>query len=397
MIKFIKSISSSIWILITAQGIGLTTLNINMIVVGLAGLLIAPEPWLATVPLSLQFVSSMLSTLPSSLAMGRLGRRPIFLLGVGLITLGMVGQGLSMVYGSFLSFCLSSLLVGAAHGIAQFYRYAAADSVAEDQKSVVVSLVLAGGLVAALLSGNIVKNSVHLFPGAVYAGCFFVGAGLQVIAAIALMRLNLGRPSATGGAGRKMAVLFKSPRFIAGLIAAALGYSVMVFMMTAAPLQIVRVSQLGDDANATVIQWHVLAMFAPSFFTGSLIKRYGVHQVLLSGVALYVVAVFMALNGTSFWHYFFVLLIIGCGWNTLYIGGSSIIAAIATPQERSRVQGITDFIITFCIAVSSLTAGALHYLIGWQAMAKLVLIPVAMIMLAIVFMMVSERRPAHSI
>ncbi|MCE2517920.1 MAG: MFS transporter, partial [Alphaproteobacteria bacterium] len=175
---------------------------------------------------------------------------------------------------------------------------------------------------------------------------------------------------------------------------AALGYSVMSFMMTAAPLQIVSVSQLGDGANATVIQWHVIAMFAPSFFTGSLIKRYGVERVMLVGIALYLASVVIALNGTSFWHYFIVLALIGGGWNTLYVGGSSIVAAIASPQERPKVQGVTDFIITFCVAAASLTAGAMHYLVGWEMMAKLVLIPVGVITVAIVAMMRAERKPA---
>ncbi|MCE2516959.1 MAG: MFS transporter, partial [Alphaproteobacteria bacterium] len=169
MINFIKLISGNVWLLVMAQGIGMTTLNVNIIVVGLSGLLIAPEPWLATVPLSLQFVTSMLTTLPASLAMGRFGRKPVFLFGIVVIALGMAGQGLALVYSSFLGFTLSSLLVGVAHGIGQFYRYAAADQVDEEQKSVVLSLVLAGGLVAALLGASIVKNSISFYPGVVYA------------------------------------------------------------------------------------------------------------------------------------------------------------------------------------------------------------------------------------
>lgn len=390
MIKFIQSIGMNIWLLVTAQGIGMTTLNINIIVVGLAGLQIAPEPWLATVPLSLQFVASMLTTLPASMAMGRKGRKMIFLIGILLIALGMAGQGVFLIMGNFIGFCLSSLLVGMAHAIGQFYRYAAADGVEEDQKSVVLSLVLAGGLMAAFLGGFIVRNSIALYPTAIYAGCFFAGAALQGVAAMVLINLKEIKPALISAGGRGLRVFFKTPRFVAGTIAAALGYSVMSFMMTAAPLQIVSVSELSNHANATVIQWHVIAMFAPSFFTGHLIKIYGVERVMLSGCALYLMAVGLALNGTSFWHYFVVLALIGVGWNTLYIGGSSIIAGIATPQERPKVQGITDFIITFCVALSSLTAGALHYLVGWQVMAQLVLVPVAVIVLAIIIMRASE-------
>ncbi|MGU9962415.1 MAG: MFS transporter [Candidatus Puniceispirillales bacterium WSBS_2018_MAG_OTU23] len=392
MVNFIKSISRNVWLLVLAQGIGMTTLNVNIIVVGLSGLLIAPEPWMATVPLSLQFVASMLATLPASLAMGKFGRKPIFMLGVLFITIGMAGQGLAMVYGSFPWFIFASLLVGVAHGIGQYYRYAAADSVAEDQKSVVVSLVIGGGLIAALFGAFIVKNSITFYPDVVYAGCFFAGAGLQVFAAIILIQLDLGKPLKTISGGRPLAMFFKNPRFITAITAAGLGYGVMSFMMTAAPLQIVSVSQLGDGANATVIQWHVIAMFAPSFFMGSLIKRFGVERVMFSGLLLYIFSVVIALNGTSFWHYFIVLALIGGGWNTLYVGGSSIIAAIAEPIERSKVQGIADFIIIFIVAASSLTAGALHFLVGWEAMAKLVLIPIAIIALMITVMIASEHR-----
>ena len=392
MLNFIASIPSNVWLLVLAQGLGMTTLNVNIIVVGLAGLMIAPEPWLATLPLSLQFVSSMLTTLPASLAMGRFGRRPVFLFGIVMTTLGMLGQGFALIQGNFLFFVGAALLVGISHGIGQFYRYAAADNVGDDQKSVVVSLVLAGGLMAAFLGSTIATSSLTLYPEVIYAGCFFAAAGLQVISGLVIAQINIPKPEHVQHSGRPLSQFFGMPRFVTGIIAAGLGYAVMTFMMTAAPLQIVSVSKLGDAANALVIQWHVVAMFAPSFFMGVLIKKYGVERIMFTGLMLYIIAATIALNGTSFWHYFLVLALIGGGWNTLYVGGSSIIAAIATPQERPKVQGTADFIITVLIAVASLSAGALHFLIGWQAMAKLLLIPVAIIACLIVVTMVSERR-----
>ncbi len=374
----------------------MTTLNINMIIVGLSGLAIAPVPWLATVPLSLQFVASMLSTLPASILMGKIGRRPVFLAGIALFAIGMTGLGLSLIAKNFIAFMVCSLLVGMAHGINQFYRYAAADSVEEDQKPVVVSIVLAGGLVAAFLGTAIVKNSITLYPETIYAGCFFAAAALQIIAFPILLRLNIPKPAplpANEKADiRPLTIFFKMPRFQAGLVGAALGYAVMSFMMTAAPLQIVSVSKFSDAANATVIQWHVIAMFAPSFFTGGLIKRFGVERVMGFGLILYTAAIVIALNGFTFWHYFVVLALIGGGWNTLYVGGSSVIAAIATPQERAKVQGISDFIITFSVAAASLSAGAMHYLTGWQMMSKLTLIPIVIIAVMIGLMVVDARR-----
>ena len=374
----------------------MTTLNVNIIIVGLSGLAIAPEAWLATLPLSLQFVASMLSTLPASMAMGRFGRKPIFIIALFLFAIGMIGLGVSLIAKHFTAFMISSILVGMAHGINQFYRYAAADSVEENEKPVVVSLVLAGGLIAAIFGTAIVKNTITLYPETIYAGCFFAAASLQILALPVLLKLDIVKPTEQNGASqhgaRPISAFFKIPRYLVGLIGAALGYSVMSFMMTAAPLQIVSVSKLSDAANATVIQWHVIAMFAPSFFTGALIKRFNVQRVMGVGLVLYVAAIIIALNGFTFWHYFIVLALIGSGWNTLYVGGSSIVAAIATPEERPRVQGVTDFLITFSVATASLSAGAMHYVFGWQVMAKLTLIPIVIIGMMIAYMVFEERK-----
>ena len=392
MFQFIASIPRNVWLLVMAQGLGMTTLNVNIIVVGLAGLMIAPEPWLATLPLSLQFVSSMLTTLPASLAMGRFGRKPVFLFGIGMTFLGMMGQGIALIMGNFILFVAAALIVGVSHGIGQFYRYAAADNVEDEQKSVVVSLVLAGGLMAAFLGSTIATSSLMLYPEVIYAGCFFAAAAIQAISAIFIGQVQIPKPKPVTHSGRSLGTFFTMPRFIAGIVASAFGYAIMTFMMTATPLQIVSVSKLSDAANATVIQWHVVAMFAPSFFTGSLIKRFGVERVLTTGVLLYLAAVFVALQGTDFWHYFIALALIGGGWNAFYVGGSSIIAAIAEASERPKVQGVADFIITLSISIASLSAGALHFLVGWQAMAKLALIPLLAIVMAMIFMMVSEKR-----
>ena len=372
----------------------MTTLNINIIIVGLAGLVVAPEPWLATLPLSLMFVASMLTTLPASLLMGRIGRKPVFVAGILLIATGMAGQGASLLAGSFAGFAASAMLVGSAHGIAQFYRYAAADSVDEDKKPVVVSLVLAGGLIAAFAGASIVNRTLGLLPGPAYASCFFAAALLQCLSLVVILGIRTPPFRRPEGSGRPLAAFFRMPRFVSGLVAAALGYSVMTFLMTAAPLQIVTVSGLSDADNALVIQWHVIAMFAPSFFTGFLIRRFGANRIILTGLAFYGVAVAVLLSGTHFWHYFIVLMLVGFGWNALFATGSAVIAASAEPEERGKVQGMSDFIITMAIAISSLSAGSLHYLVGWEAMGLGSLLPVAVILLVTLTVVAGERRQA---
>jgi MFS family permease len=178
---------------------------------------------------------------------------------------------------------------------------------------------------------------------------------------------------------RPLSDFLKMPRYLSGLTAAALGYAVMTFLMTAAPLQIVSVSKLSDAANAIIIQWHVFAMFIPSFFTGFLIRRFGEAGMIISGLLFYIASVVVLLQGFTFWHYFSVLLLVGFGWNALYVTGSAIVASVTTPEERAKVQGFSDFIVTMALTVASLSAGALHYLIGWQLMGWGVLLPVMVI------------------
>ena len=366
-------------LLFLTQGLFMTSVNINIILSGLAGLTIAPEPWLATVPVSFGFVASMLTTMPASLLMGKFGRKPIFMAGSVILFFGMIVQMQALLAGHFIGFMVGALMIGAAHGIAQFYRYAAADALPEERKSVAVSLVLAGGLIAAFAGATIVKATIGWFDGAAYASCFLAAAVLQLPSLVLISLLKIPPVEVTHQPKRPLSRFLRMPRYLSGVTSAALGYAVMSFLMTAAPLQIVSVSQLSDADNATIIQWHVFAMFIPSFFTGFLIRRFGEVGMTISGLLFYVAAVTVLLQGFTFWHYFSVLLLVGFGWNALFVTGSSIIASVASPEERATVQGFSDFMVTTAITISALSAGALHYLIGWRLMGWGVLLPVSII------------------
>ena len=366
-------------LLFLTQGLFMTSVNINIIVSGLAGLAIAPEPWLATLPISGGFIASMLTTMPASLLMGKYGRKPVFMAGAVLLFLGMMVQMQMLLAGNFTGYMAGALMIGGAHGIAQFYRYAAADALPEERKSVAVSLVLAGGLIAAFAGATIVKMSLGWFGGSIYASCFLAAGVLQLPTLLLLAGLKIPPVEKTEQVKRSLSRFLRMPRYLSGLTAAALGYAVMSFLMTAAPLQIVSVSKLSDAANATVIQWHVFAMFIPSFFTGFLIRRVGEFGMILSGLLLYVAAVVVLLQGFSFWHYFTVLMLVGFGWNALFVTGSAIVASVASPEERAKVQGFSDFMVTMAISASALSAGALHYLIGWRMMGWAALLPVGII------------------
>ncbi|MBL6604474.1 MAG: MFS transporter [Alphaproteobacteria bacterium] len=380
MLKPYLSMPPTVWRMTIAQGLSMSVMNINIINTGLAGALLAPALWMATLPLSLQFVAVIMATLPASLLMARFGRGPVFIIGVCIALTATLIQGLALIRGDFTLFISGSVLLGFSHGTAQFYRYAAADAVAVADKPKAVSFVLLGGLFAAFVGPEIAYRFVGAVDGAPYAGAFFGAAGVQFFAFFALAGLDIPPPDRRGSAGRPLSAFFATASFRLGLVVAALGYACMSFLMTATPLQIVNISQLGTEENARVIQWHVIAMFAPSFFTGLLVSKFGVRWMIVLGALLYGLVAVFALAGNSFWHYFAALFLLGLGWNFLFVTGTTLIARIAKPVERGRVQGVSDLVIFACVAIASLSAGVLHSAIGWDGLVLSCLLPMGLIM-----------------
>ena len=368
-----------------AQALSMTTMNVNIINTALVGIVLAPVAWLATLGLSLQFVAMMLTTLPASLLMVRLGRRPVFIGGVLIAAIGACLQGTAIIIDSFQLFCAGSMALGIAHGCASFYRYAATDCAAEDDKPKAISYVLAGGLLAALFGPEIARNTVDWVPGYLYAGCYFSVSVVQIVSLLALAGVKIPKPVQSRSGGRPLGVFVKNPVYIVGMVCASIGFALMTYFMTATPLQVVNVAQLGTSANATIIQWHVVAMFAPSFFTGSLIQRFGMIKILSAGLLAYIVAIVMALAGDKFMHYFTALFLLGLGWNFLYIGGSTLVARVATAEERGRVQGAADLATTSLVALASLTAGGLHSQFGWDVLVLSGCVPIGILACALVW------------
>jgi MFS family permease len=333
--------------------------------------------------------------LASVIADGAIWPSAGFMGGVMIAAVSAFTQGIAILISNFWLFCVASMFLGIAHGCAGFYRYAAADSAEESQKPKAISYVLAGGLLAAFMGPEIARNTVDFVPGHLYAGCFFSVAAVQLVSLGFLSGVKIPKPELTGSGGRPIGRFFKMPIFVVGVISAAIGYAMMSYMMTATPLQVVNVAKLGTSANATIIQWHVVAMFAPAFFTGNLIARFGAPIILTSGVLIYLAAIASALLGDGFWWYFVALACMGLGWNFLYIGGSSLVASVANPEERGRVQGIADLVTTTSVATASLAAGALHSQFGWEVMVLSALGPVMIIAMALAWLGM-VRRPYHA-
>ena len=377
-----------------AQALSMTSMNVNIINTALVGVLLAPVAWLATLPLSLQFITSMLVTLPASLLMARFGRRPVMIAGVLISSMSTTCLGVAVLIGDFLLFCGGSMGLGMAMGIASYYRYAAADGVPTVQRPKAIAYVLAGGLAAALLGPEIARRTVDLVPEALYAGCFFTVALVQLLSVIALAGIRIEIPKRSPGGGRPIGVFLRMPVFVVGVICCAIGYALMSYLMTATPLQVVNVARLGTSANATIIQWHVVAMFLPSFFTGNIIARVGVLRVLWAGVACYMLTIILAVGAIGFWSYWTALLTLGLGWNFLYVGGTSLVAKIAEPEERGRVQGFADLATMTTVATASLSAGAIHSQFGWDYVALAALGPVAVVVVALGWLGLAQKRQA---
>ena len=378
--------------LAAAQALSMTTMNINIINTALVGVLIAPVPWLATLALSLQFLTSMMTTLPASLLMARFGRRPVMIAGVLISSLSTLMQAIAVLRDDFIMFCAGGMGLGVALGIASYYRYAAADGVPVALRPKAISLVLAGGLAAALMGPEIAKRTVELVPNALYAGCFFTAALVQLLSIPILAGLKIETPSRETGSGRPIGDFLRMPVYVVGVVCCAVGYALMSYLMTATPLQVVNVAKLGTSANATIIQWHVVAMFLPSFFTGSVSGRFGAFRILWAGVGFYLCSLVLALGAGGFWGYWLALASAGLGWNALFVGGTSLVTRVAEPVERGRVQGFADLMTMTTVATASLLAGAIHSQLGWEALTMAALAPLSIVALAIGWLAVVARK-----
>ena len=370
-------------ILSVAQGLSITTTNINMINTGLVGTNLSANSALATLPLSIQFLTIALSLIPVSLLMGKFGRRPMFLFGAFSAFIGCLIIAFSIYDRSFLLFIIGSVLLGISQANQQFYRYAAADNVSTNLKSKAISLVLAGGLIAAFIGPEISKYSFDFFPDYIYLASYLLAALIQIINFVILIFIKIDKPPPNKNLARPLSNILVQKNLMIAILAAAVGYSLMSFIMTATPLQIVNVCKLGDEVSATVIQWHVIAMFAPSFFTGFIIMKFGNKNVMLVGVLLYVISISFTIIGQTFLNFWISLFLCGLGWNFLYVGGSDVIAKSASHEERPKVQGVTDFIIFTFVATGSFLAGVLHTSLGWELMMIYTSVPIIILFVSI--------------
>ncbi|MGC3982398.1 MAG: MFS transporter [Steroidobacteraceae bacterium] len=372
------------------------TASVAMVAVGgLVGLQLAPDPRLATLPLGMVMVAATASMIPAALFMQRYGRRMGFLLGC---VLGMASGAVataSVLLHSFNLFLIANALLGVYGAFAGYYRFAAADAVSLDFRSQALSWVVAGGVVAAVLGPAIVRYSSGVAPELTSFLIPFVAMIVLGLIALALVsRLHIPHATATtsadAGEARPLQTIMQQPVFLAALASTTIGFAVMVMVMTATPIAM-KLCGLPLSASTNVIQWHVLGMFVPSFFTGKLIQRVGVLPIIVTGALLFAAQVAINLSGVAYGNFVTALILLGVGWNFLFIGGSTLLTQNYRPSERTRTQAAHDFIVYGLSSAASLGAGGLLTALGWHAV-NLVALPAVLLVLVAVGNLLWQRR-----
>lgn len=382
----------NVLLLASTQALFQTASVMVMTLSGLAGMQLAPDKSLATLPIAMMMVAAAATMIPAAMLMQRYGRKAGFLLGTSLGILAGLTSAWAIWLNSFWLFVAGNMLVGGYQGFAQYYRFAAADVASGDFRSRAISWVVAGGVVAAVAGPNIARFTQGLGP-LPFMVSFFALSVLSGLALLVVTRMTIPPVvvAQVSGPARPLAQIMMQPVFITALIGSSVGYAVMVMVMTATPMAM-QICGQSLDASASVIQWHVLGMFLPSFFTGNLIRRYGVLPMMALGTVLLAGHVAVALSGIEFLHFVSGLVLLGVGWNFLFIGGTTLLTEAYRPTERAKAQAAHDFLMFGSVSLASLSAGSLLNTWGWESVNLTALPFLGMALFAVVGLAVLRRK-----
>ena len=344
--------------------------------------LLGPDKSLATAPITGFNIGVALGALPAAAIIRGMGQRGGFMTGTIVTALGGLVATAALFHGSFWLFAFGLLVIGVGGAFVQQFRFAAADNAPPEFKARAISFVLAGGIVTAILGPQIVIFTRESFAPVMFAGSFAAILPLAAAGAIILSFLRLpakasGRVEIADSDARPLAEIVTKPRFVAALFCAVGSYALMSFVMTGAPLAMVGCGLSEDDATLG-ISWHVMAMFAPSFFTGSLIHRFGAERIVAIGLVLLIGCAIVALSGLALWQFWTSLILLGLGWNFSFIGATAMVAASYRPSEKGKVQGFHDFVLFGSVACASLMSGMVYNAWGWT-MLNWMVFPVAVL------------------
>lgn len=367
----------NIRLLALCQALYTAAISIDLTLTGLAGYLLASNKALATLPLSLIIATSAITTLFASRWQARVGRRWGFATGA---LIGAAGAGISVLamwQQHFVLFCVGTSCIGVFQAFAGYYRLAAADQVDGNAKGRAIATVMTGGVVAALLGPLLAQHSQNMLPGVTFGGAYLVAFGLGLLSALLILAFYQDAPVLAATAGppappRPWRVIAKQPVFRAALANNIAAYALMVCLMTATPIAMLGCG-FGVADGAGVIQWHMLGMFAPSFVSGALIQRFGVTPISLTGAALLAAAAWLAQSNVALPTFYTALMLLGVGWNFMYVAGSTLLAQSYSASERTKTQGSAEFAVSALAALASFSAAPLLQKLGWSGLNRWVL------------------------
>ncbi|RCK51145.1 MFS transporter [Thalassospira profundimaris] len=371
-----------------------SAMSLLFTVAAVIGYSLAPDKSLSTLPVSATMIAMMLTTAPSAFMMKRFGRKVGFSVGC---LIGMCGafSGMGAVYwGNFWLICAAGACIGSANAIAMQYRFAAAEAAPAEFRSRAISLTMLGGVLAAFIGPNLASHARNWVDTIPFLGTFVALFGLQLLLmlAIAQLRLPETHKKIHDEPARPLGEIFRMPGVLVAIVGAALGYAVMSFVMTATPLAILDCNYVFGDA-AFIIQWHVVGMYAPGFFTGNLIRRFGSLVIIQAGAVCTLVCLLFGLTGIDLMtHFWPALVLLGIGWNFMFVGATTLLTENYRPSEQARVQAINEFAVFGTVAVASLSAGSIYAGAGWSVLLMSAALPVGLVMLIVAIYALYKRR-----
>lgn len=371
-------------------------MSISMMLVvsvsALVGNMLAVDKSLSALPIALQWVATAALTIPASFIMRRLGRRGGFVIASGAVILGAVLAISSIYYGAFWLFCIACFCIGAGTGFSWYYRFAAAEVAPDAWRSRAISLVLAGGIVSALVGPMLARTGMDMLAPMTFAGGFLIICLLQLAVLTILAFVRIPRPSAIQlQGGRPMSVIARQPKFIIAVIGGVVAYASMVLLMSITPLAM-KMCGLDFNAATEVIQWHVLGMYIPAFFTGHLVRKFGVYRVMMAGGAAMIVCLIVAATGQEFWNFWVSLTLLGLGWNFLFVGATTLLTETHNVAERAKAQAFNEFCIFSITGAATFLSGQVLHNFGWTHVTVGTLPLVLLVLAAVGWLALREKR-----
>jgi MFS family permease len=366
-----------------AQALGGANANVVYATGAIVGSQLAPDPSLVTFPISLFVVGMACGTLPTGYISRRYGRRAAFLIGTTLgVVAGMIGLA-AVLRASFALFCLATFVAGFYSAVVQSFRFAATDGAAPSLRARAISWVMVGGLVGGVIGPQMIQVTMDLWPPYLFAASFIGQSAFALASMAVLAGVSLPRPAASEiASGRPLLEIVATPKFAIAALCGVVSYALMNLVMTSAPLAM-RLCGLSLSDSNLGIQWHVLAMFGPSFFTGGLIARFGAGRIVGVGMLLTCAAAIVDLSGLTVWHFWTGLVLLGLGWNFGFVGASAMVVETHRPEERNKVQSFNDFVIFGTMALGSFSSGKLLTSFGWDAVNWVAFPPIAIALTAL--------------